>query len=162
MTEVISNEEKHERLYDLLKENTTAMVTTLSDNKLVSRPMGYQEVERDGTLWFFTMKDTEKAHEIEVDPRVNVSFSQKGYASLSGTAQIIEDIELKKKYFNPALKAFLDTTPEDPQLILLKVEVDSAEYWETNHKVKTIVEGLKALVSNHQKQETSINQSVDF
>lgn len=162
MTEQISNEEKRERLYDLLKGNTTAMVTTSSDGKLVSRPMGYQEVERDGILWFFTMKDTEKAHEIESDPRVNVSFSQKGFASLSGTAQIVEDVELKKKYFKPALKAFLDTTPEDPNLILLKVEVDSAEYWETNHKAKTIVEGIKALVSDGQKRETEINQSVDF
>lgn len=162
MTEQISNEEKRGHLYDLLKKNDTAMVTTIAEGKLVSRPMGYQEVERDGDLWFFTLKDTEKAHEIEQDNRVNVSFSQKGYASISGTATIVEDLELKKKYWNKAMEAFLNTNPEDPNLILIKVEAESAEYWETDHKVKTIVEGIKSLVSDGPQKDSNINQSLDL
>ena len=64
MSEQLSNNEKRERLYEIIKKNDTAMMTTLSEGKLVSRPMSYQEAEEDGNLWFITKRDTEKADEL--------------------------------------------------------------------------------------------------
>lgn len=98
MSEQISTEEKRQRLYDLLKKNDIAMLTTISDNKLIARPMAYKHLEDDADLWFFTLKDTDKADEIQKDNRVNVSFSKEGYASISCTIHIVEDDAKKKNY----------------------------------------------------------------
>ncbi|SEI91390.1 Pyridoxamine 5'-phosphate oxidase like [Bhargavaea ginsengi] len=57
-------QEEMETLRDLIKGVDTAMLTTVSDEGLVSRPMKTQEVEFDGDLWFFTKKETDKYKEI--------------------------------------------------------------------------------------------------
>ncbi|UTH13927.1 pyridoxamine 5'-phosphate oxidase family protein [Macrococcus equipercicus] len=162
MSEQLSHEEKRERLYELIKKNDVAMMTTLSNDKLVSRPMSYQEAEEDGNLWFITMRDTEKADELLADPRVNIAFSKEGYISISGTARLVDDLELKKKYWNKAMDAFLNTTYDDPNVVLIKVEADSAEYWGTDQKAKTFVEGLKRLVSTDRTNDSETNQTLDL
>ena len=57
-------QEEMETLRELIKDIDTAMLTTVSDEGLVSRPMKTQEVEFDGDLWFFTKKETNKFKEI--------------------------------------------------------------------------------------------------
>ncbi|RNF38111.1 pyridoxamine 5'-phosphate oxidase family protein, partial [Planococcus salinus] len=49
---------------DLIKDIDVAMMTTIVDNKPVSRPLQTQEADFDGTLWFLTLKDTDKYEEI--------------------------------------------------------------------------------------------------
>ena len=47
------------KLSELAADISIAMLTTLDDNgNFVSRPMGQQEVEPDGTLWFFSERDS--------------------------------------------------------------------------------------------------------
>jgi general stress protein 26 len=162
MSEQLSNNEKRERLYEIIKKNDTAMMTTLSEGKLVSRPMSYQEAEEDGNLWFITKRDTEKADELLEDNRVNVSFSKEGYVSISGTGQLVDDLELKKKYWNKAMDAFLKTTYDDPNVVLIKVEAESAEYWGTDQTTKTIIQGLKRLVNADNKEDSKMNQTLDL
>ncbi|ULG74317.1 pyridoxamine 5'-phosphate oxidase family protein [Macrococcus brunensis] len=163
MTEQISNEEKRQRLYDLLEKNDIAMLTTISDNKLVARPMGYKHLEDDADLWFFTLKDTDKADEIQKDNRVNVSFSKEGYASISGTVHIVEDDAKKKELWSKPMEAFLHTSCDDPNVILLKVEAESAEYWSTDQTVKTVIDGFKRLFQGDQKdKDESMNDTVEL
>ncbi|GGB08616.1 hypothetical protein GCM10007190_15780 [Macrococcus hajekii] len=163
MTEQLSNQEKRQRLHDLLEKNDIAMLTTLSGDKLVSRPMAYKHLEEDADLWFFTMKDTDKAEEIKKDNRANIAFSKEGYASISGTIQIVEDDAKKKEYWSKSMEAFLHTSYEDPNVILLKVEADSAEYWSTDQTTKTVLNGLKTLISGEEKkQDKSLNDTVEL
>src|SRR4051794_39454964 len=50
----------------LIKDAKIAMLTTVdSSGALVSRPMGVQDVEYDGDLWFFADAESHKVHEIE-------------------------------------------------------------------------------------------------
>ncbi|TDM02288.1 pyridoxamine 5'-phosphate oxidase family protein [Macrococcus carouselicus] len=163
MTEQLSNQEKRQRLYELLEKNDIAMLTTLSGDKLVSRPMGYKHLEQDADLWFFTMKDTEKAEEIKKDNRVNVSFAKEGYASISGTIHIVEDDAKKKEYWSKAMEAFLHTSYDDPNVILLKVEAESAEYWSTDQTAKTVIDGFKRLFQGEDKEkDESMNDTVEL
>lgn len=60
------NQEEIETLRELIKDIDTAMLTTVTEEGLVSRPMKTQEVEFDGDLWFFTKKETAKYEEILV------------------------------------------------------------------------------------------------
>lgn len=49
-----------ETVRELIKGIEIAMLTTVTKEGLVSRPMKTQEVEFDGDLWFLTKEDTDK------------------------------------------------------------------------------------------------------
>lgn len=90
------NQEEIETLRELIKDIDTAMLTTVTEEGLVSRPMKTQEVEFDGDLWFFTKKETNKYEEILHDQDVNVAYAGKSYVSVRGKAEIVEDLDKKK------------------------------------------------------------------
>lgn len=93
-----TRQEELETLRELIKDVDTAMLTTVSEEGLVSRPMKTQEVEFDGDLWFITKKDTDKYEEILHENEVNISYAGKSYVSIRGRAEIVEDIAKKKSY----------------------------------------------------------------
>ena len=65
------------------------LTTTALDGRQVSRPMGLQEAEFDGELWFFASADSAKVRQIRVNPEVNIAFSDQkhnAWVSISGTA----------------------------------------------------------------------------
>ncbi|WP_203340866.1 pyridoxamine 5'-phosphate oxidase family protein [Planococcus beijingensis] len=149
---------------ELIKDIEVAMFTTISsDNKILSRPMQTQEVEFDGELWFLTMKDTDKYQEIAANPHVNLAYAGKSYVSISGTAEFIEDEAKKKEYWNPVFDKMLDTSYDDPNVVLIKVDADSAEYWDSGNTLKSVKTFVKKLTNNEtKKDEKEINNTVDF
>ena len=149
---------------DLIKDIEVAMFSTISsDNKILSRPMQTQEVEFDGELWFLTMKDTDKYQEITANPHVNLAYAGKSYVSISGTAEFIEDEAKKKEYWNPVFDKMLDTSYDDPNVVLIKVDADSAEYWDSGNTLKSVKTFVKKLTNNEtKKDEKEINDTVDF
>lgn len=122
------------QLAELIKDVEIAMLTTRKpDGTLVSRPLGTQEVEFDGDLWFATGADSEKVAEIALDPRVNVSYASKGkntYVSVAGTASIVRDRAKIDELWSPAMKIFFPGGKEDPNLVLIRVSAESAEFWD--------------------------------
>ncbi len=144
-------QESIEKVNDLIKDVQIAMLTTIDGNTLRSRPMQTQEAEFNGDLWFFTSTDTHKTDEIEKDNRVNVAYaspSDNTYVSVSGTASLVSDKEKIEELWNPILKAWFPKGLDDPTLILLKVSVEQAEYWDsTSSTVVQVVGFVKALVT---------------
>jgi len=156
------NREEIEKLCDLIKDIDTAMLTTSTPEGLISRPMMTQEVEFDGDLWFFTMKDTDKYREILHDSEVNVSYAGKSYVSVSGKVEVVEDINKKSEYWNKAYEKMLDTTVDDPNLVLLKVNVRSAEYWETGSMTKNAVNLFKKMTGSDERDPSDMNKTIKF
>ena len=130
-----TSEEQIRTLYDLIKDHRIAMLTTrsLDGERLLSRPLGTQEVEFDGDVWFATGLDSDKAREVQADPRVNVSYASEAknsYVSLSGRASIVTDRAKIEQLWSPAMKVFFPGGKDDPDLCLIRVQVDGAEYWD--------------------------------
>lgn len=144
-----NRKETIEKLNFLIKDIKIAMLTTCDDGVLRSRPMQTQEAEFDGSeVWFFTSKQTHKAEEIEKDNRVCVSYANpedNSFVSLSGTAKLIDDREKIEELWSPAFLAWFPKGLEDPNIILLKVSVEHAEYWDATSS--TLVEALGLLKS---------------
>ncbi len=144
-------QESIEKVNDLIKDVQIAMLTTIDGGTLRSRPMQTQEAEFDGDLWFFTSTDTHKTDEIEKDNRVNVAYaspSDNTYVSVSGTASLVNDKEKIEELWIPILKAWFPKGLDDPTLILLKVSVEQAEYWDSaSSTVVQVVGFVKALVT---------------
>lgn len=159
------NQEAIEKVKELIKGVDVAMFTTVAeDGKVVSRPLQTQEKEFDGDLWFLTMKDTAKFHEILTHPDVNVAYVGKSdYVSISGKAEFSEDLEKKKEYWNPILEKMLETSYDDPNVVLIKVTPETAEYWESGIKFKTVKKFAKKLTSNETVgEDEELNKTADF
>lgn len=125
--------EHHEALARLIESFQTAMlVTDAGADGLVSRPMSPLGEEFDGSLWFATERDNACVAQIKANPRVHVSFADPGkndYISVSGRATQVDDRAKVEELWNPALSAFFEGE-DDPKLTLLRIDVDTAEYWD--------------------------------
>jgi general stress protein 26 len=114
-----------------------AMFTTqTADSHLRSRPMTTVEAEFDGDLWFFTSVKQELVDEVQANPQVLVAYANddKGlWVAMTGQARVLRNEAKMKELFNPAVKAYFPDGLEDPDLRLIHVEVNRAEYWEAPH-----------------------------
>ncbi len=155
------NRQELEKLRELIKDVDTAMLTTQTSEGLISRPMKTQEVEFDGDLWFFTKKETDKYKEVLERPEVNVAYAGRSYVSIRGKAEIVNDINKKKELWNAAYEKLLETSVDDPNIILIKVEAEAAEYWETGNLTKNIVNLYKKLTKNESDTE-NINETIEL
>ena len=133
---------------EIMEETRIAVLTYVSPGgSLVSTPMGMQDFDQPGTIWFLTERNTDKVRAIEVDPRVNVSFSSKsGWVSLAGTAQVSEDRAKLKELWDASAGLFMSGGPEDASNVLLQVDGTTAEYWESPGTVVSVIELAKGLV----------------
>ena len=123
------------KLAELMKGFKFVMLTTAeASGSLHSRPMATQEVDFDGDLWFFTGAHSPKVWEADQHHQVNVAFSnpeKNTYISASGLATLVRDKTKIEELWKPVYKTFFPKGLEDPELALMKVSVEKAEYWDS-------------------------------
>jgi general stress protein 26 len=135
---------------EIMRQADIAVLTYVSlDGALVSTPMGTQDFEEPRTTWFITERDTDKVRAIQADPRVNVSYSgTSGWVSLTGTARVSEDRAKLRELWDASAGAFMSGGPEDASNVLLQVDGETAEFWESPGKVSAAFQLAKGLVSD--------------
>ncbi len=139
------------------------LTTTTPEGKLTSRPMALQEVEFDGDLWFFAERDSDWVAHIAASPEVNVGVGSGGtWVSLTGHALVVTDPAKKRELWNSGAEAWLPQGPEDPSVILVKVDADSAEYWDApGGRLATAFSFVKAKATG-QRIDAGENAKVDL
>jgi general stress protein 26 len=135
MSKAVTQGDKLAKLREIVKAVDICMLTTVDERGVLhSRPMSNnREVEFGGDLWFFTYGSSHKVDEIDRTPKVNASFADVGgqlYASLSGTAELVRDRGKVAELWKPHLKAWFPEGVDTPDIALLKVTVERAEYWD--------------------------------
>ena len=137
-----------DKLKELLDDFNAAMLVTRStQGQLRSRPMALASVEADGTLWFLTQRDSGKMDEIAADNRANVAMqSTMKFISVSGTVSPVEDRAKVAELWNESWKVWFPGGKEDPQLVLLKFQGETGEYWDNSGAsgIKYLIEAGKA------------------
>lgn len=120
-------------LWSLIRDVRIAMLTTIgADGCLHSRPMATQQVEPEDVLWFFSAKDTAKVDELTENQHVELTYASPDrdlYVAASGRAQVVDDRAKMRELWNAAVQAWFPNGPDDPNLCLLRVDLDEAEYW---------------------------------
>lgn len=149
---VAKHEDDLERFVAFIREVDVAMLTTADESgHLRSRPMMTQEVDTDGVLWFFSGSHDGKAHEIQHNAQVNISYAlpkHNRFVSVSGRAELTSDRERIHRLWKPLYRAWFPEGPDDPKLSLLKVHIEKAEYWDSpSSTVVQIIGMTKALFS---------------
>ena len=144
---------KHDtkKLWELIKDIKFAMFTAHHGNgHLHSRPMTTQNKkdDRGATLWFFMSRRGDPVNELKASPEVNVSYADTGkdsYVSVSGRAQVVEDMAKKEEFWNTFVQAWFPGGVTDPDLALVAVEITHADYW--NAKDNQVVQLVKMATS---------------
>jgi general stress protein 26 len=157
------SENEVEKLRALVERIEIGMFTTVGDDGgLRSRPVQTTCFEGD-TIWFFTSPVSGKVGEFENDRHVCFAYADPAkneYVSITGTARLVQDREKKKELFSADVEPFAPGGVDDPDLALVAVKVEKAEYWDSpSGKIATLVASAKAFLTGEDPDE---NEKVDL
>jgi general stress protein 26 len=128
------HQEGFEKLVTMIEAIDVGMLTTEEENgDLRSRPMTTQRAEK-GVLWFFTGKNLAN---VKKDAQVNVSYADPNnevYVSVSGAARTFRDPAKARELWSSDAQRWFTEGPDDPRLMILKVEIVQAEYWDVDKR----------------------------
>jgi general stress protein 26 len=138
-----------DRVWELMKKIGFAMLVTRDGDKLRARPMSAYLQREENTIYFLTDARRHKDEEIARNPSVNLSFadaSNQKYVSLTGNAVVSNDRAKIRELFSTPAKAWWDSA-EDPNIRVLKITPDDAEFWDSPGTVISYVKMAAAAVS---------------
>ena len=141
-------------LWGLIKDIRFGMLThRTATGMLHSHPLTTQSKGMDtaSELYFFISKQGELYEALQTDGQVNLSYADPGadsYVSLSGEARFSQDQALKESLWSPVAKAWFPEGVNDPDLALLVVRAQHAEYWDVKEtKMVQLFKMAKAAVT---------------
>jgi len=147
----MSDAESISKVTDIINDSHIGMFTTINEaGALVSRPLAVHQVKDDGDMWFFTSSTTSQVAHIRANPAVNVSFGKRTeWVSVAGTAEVVTDRQLIHDMWNQVVEAWFPDGPDTPEVVLLHVDSDSAEYWTSpGGTAATVLQWIKSKVTN--------------
>jgi general stress protein 26 len=139
-----------QKLYEMIEDLDTAMMTTRrADGRLVSRAMANQKRVPGADLWFVTSEDADKLEELEDEPQVNLAYYKdrtREWVSVSGTAKVSRDRETIRQLYARDWKAWFPEegdprhgTADDPRMVLIGVDVESAVFFEVTKPMPVVL-----------------------
>jgi general stress protein 26 len=145
-----ANDERLDRLYQLIEDIEVAMLTTRRrDGSLVSRPMATQRRAEGAHFWFVAEEGSPKIAEIVVDPNVNLSYYKartREWVSVSGAARISRDRSKIRELYEPTWKVWFPDQggnrnggPDDPRILLIGVEARSAHFMKVDKTAPVVL-----------------------
>jgi general stress protein 26 len=145
-----------QKLRDMVKDIDFCMLTTIDQRgDLHSRPMssnGY--IDPDGEIWFFTGAFSHKVSEINDTPRVNISFADpqnQNYVSITGRARLVRDREKIDELWQPQFQMWFPEGKDDPNIALLRVKIEKAEYWDSpSSAVSYVLDFVSSLLTGEE------------
>lgn len=125
--------EERADLWRKVEKVRMAMLTTHDrTGAMTARPITTQQAEPVGVVWFFIPRDGGMAEELARDPRVLLNYadlSDNFFVALTGTGHVSQDRAKMRELRNPMGGAWFPKGVDDPNLALLRIDVEKAEYW---------------------------------
>lgn len=125
------------------------LTTATGEGKLVSHPMTPQEVTPDADIWFFVGLEGDQADALRASKAVNIAVSEAGsWLSVAGRAEFVEDRAKIDELWDGQVDAYFEGGKADPNLGLLRVTTDSAQFWGVpGGKVAALAQIVKSKVA---------------
>ncbi|GAA4009090.1 pyridoxamine 5'-phosphate oxidase family protein [Hymenobacter fastidiosus] len=151
------------KLLEKIKDVRIAMLTTQdTDGSLRSRPMYTQKPDGTNALTFLTDKDSAKVYEVKKDSHVNLSYGNPDsnvYVSVSGRANAYRDQAEIDQLWSEPLRAWFAQGKDDPNIMILKIEIEKGEYWDTpSGLLSRAVAYAKAVVTGERATSDDVNE----
>ena len=138
--EDLYGEEAKKKIKDLAESAKTCFFCTgIEPGKPFStRPMAVQEIDNEGNFWFLSSNESNKNHELEADPEVQLLLqgsTHSDFLNIYGKAVVSQDKDKIKELWQPALKTWFTEGVDDSRISVIKVEPVSGYYWDTKHSM---------------------------
>jgi general stress protein 26 len=151
------------KLFEKIKDVRIAMLTTFDEeHTLHSRPMATIKPDADGSLLFFTDKESAKVYEVKKDNQVNLSYSNPSdnvYVSISGHASAYRDEAKIAELWSEDMRAWFPKGKEDPNIMILKIDIDKAEYWDSPSGLLSRAYGYaRAVITGEASKDDDVNE----
>lgn len=94
---------------------------------------------------------------------MNVSFGKNTeWVTVAGTAEIVTDRQKIQDRWNQVVEAWFPDGPDTPEVVLLRVDSDSAEYWTSpGGTAATVFQRIKSKVT-HSRMSVVESATVDL
>ena len=166
MAETSQTTDDRQKVWELIKSVGIALMVTSSDEGLRGRPMAAMNKDFDGELWFASREATPKLDEIRHDGHVLLAYSEpksQNYVSVSGTARVVRDAAKVKELWTEAARVWFPKGPDDPNIALICVKVESAEFWDSPSASWVYAYGYaKARLTGEAPHDVGENKVVTF
>jgi general stress protein 26 len=147
----IADADARQKLWDMIQGIKVAMLTSQDGGHLRSRPMVAAQKDFQGELFFFTRASAHKVDEVGGQAQVGVSYADadhQNYVSLSGSAAVVRDPAVVHAHWSEAMRTWFPKGKDDPEIAILKVSIEQAEYWDAPSSTMVYIYGYaKALAT---------------
>lgn len=157
--------EAQAKLWAMIKGIKVAMMTSWDGQEMHSCPMHGVQKEFTGKLYFFTRLDSGKTEEIRRYDKINLAYADidtNTYASVSGAGRINTDRALMEQFWNPMASAWFPKGLDDPDLALIEVEAQSAQYWDATSSSMRYLWQVASANLTGREPDMGENQKVSF
>jgi general stress protein 26 len=130
-----------ERVWDIIDDVSICMVATHAGGRMRARPMHAIPDREAGCIWFITDTRGAKDDEIAAAPDVWLAFAdtaENTYLSLTGRAEVVHSPATAEELWSAEAQAWWPKGPGDPEVRVLRVEPEAAEYWDTRGSSATV------------------------
>ncbi len=130
--------DERDKLWALIKDIKFGMFTTRhADGHLHSRPMTTQNarLDEDRSLWLFMSRQSDSAADLQASPAVCMSYADTdsdSYVCVAGNAFVSDDAAKKQELWSPMAKAWFPGGVDDPDLLLVRLDIEHADYWDVS------------------------------
>jgi general stress protein 26 len=155
------------RIRELLESFSTAMLVTHgTDSPHHARPMAIARVEPNCDVWFFTGRSSAKVDEIRNDQHVLIVCQDETgkYLAVRGVARLIVDRAKTSELWSDSLRKWFPKGMTDPDVMLIRVKAQEAEYWESpgHTGARHLFETAKAYVRGAMPTEGEHHGKISF
>ncbi|MEA2833645.1 MAG: hypothetical protein QOG66_1847 [Methylobacteriaceae bacterium] len=159
--------EDRQKVWELIKGMHVAMLVTQdAGHKLSARPMAAANHDfNDGALWFFAREGSPKLDELAESRNVLLAYAHPGkqdYVSLSGTARVVRDQKKVKDLWSEPARVWFPKGPEEGDIVLIAVDVDTAEYWDSPSAAVVYAYGYAKAALTGEPPKMGENKKVAF
>ncbi len=167
MAETSNGYGDRQKVWELIKDIRIAlMVTTGDGGQMRGRPMAAMNKDFDGTLWFASREGAPKLGEIADNTHVLLAYSEpksQNYVSVAGNATLTRDSAKVKALWSEPMRVWFPKGPDDPDIVLIRVDVESAEYWDAPSSAWVYAIGYaKARLTGEPPRDVGENKVVNF
>jgi general stress protein 26 len=134
----LSGKEAVDKIKELAKSAGAGFFCTkiTTGGMVDARPMGPEEIDDQGNMYFLSADDSHKNKHIAEDPKVQMFFqgsAHSDFLTLYGTASISRDKAKIKELWDPIMKTWFTEGEDDPRITVIKFTPEDGYYWDTKH-----------------------------
>ena len=163
----MSDENRVQEFLQVLREFRCVMLATHSlDGEVRARPMVLASIDDDLSMWLMSDIHSEKVEELTRDARVSLTLQKDStFASVSGKAEVVRDQQKVLALWSEPWRVWFPKGPEDDSIVLLRVQPEHGEYWDSSgmSKAKYLYKAATAyLTGTRPKMDESLHGKVSL